>query len=95
MLSVTAYNRVETEREIPKLKLIYNKAKVRHFVESLLPVSSVQYNIGGTISLLLARISVLVKRQSRLQINSASLNLAGTAEMSGTLKQDTIDAMVT
>jgi hypothetical protein len=37
----------------------------------------------------------MVKRQSRPQINSASLNLAGTAEMSGTLKQDTIDAMVT
>lgn len=37
----------------------------------------------------------MVKRQSRPQINSASLNLAGTTEMSGTLKQDTIDAMVT
>lgn len=36
-----------------------------------------------------------VKRQSRPQINSVSLNLTGTAEMSGTLKQDTIDAMVT
>jgi len=43
----------------------------------------------------LARISILVKRQSRPQINSVSLNLTGTAEMSGTLKQDTIDAMVT
>ena len=40
------------------MKLIYNKAKVRHFVESLLPVSSVQYDIGGIISLLLARISI-------------------------------------
>ena len=37
----------------------------------------------------------MVKRQSRPQINSVSLNLAGTAEMSGTLKQGTIDAMVT
>ena len=37
----------------------------------------------------------MVKRQSRPQINSVSLNLTGTAEMSGTLKQDTIDAMVT
>ena len=40
------------------MKLIYNKAKVRHFVESLLPISSVQYDIGGIISLLLARISI-------------------------------------
>ena len=37
----------------------------------------------------------MVKRQPRPQINSASLNLVGTAEMSGTLKQGTIDAMVT
>jgi len=43
---------------MPKLKFIYNKAKMRHFGESLLPVSSVQYNIGGIISLLLARISI-------------------------------------
>ena len=51
------HNRVETEREIPKLKLIYNKTKVRNLEESLLPISSVQCNIGGSISLLLARIS--------------------------------------
>ena len=51
------YNRVETEREIPKLKFIYNKTKVRHLGESLLPISSVQCNIGGSISLLLARVS--------------------------------------
>ena len=34
---------------------------MRHFGESLLPVSSVQYNIGGIISLLLARISIWYK----------------------------------
>jgi len=37
----------------------------------------------------------MVKSQSRPQISRASLNLASTAEMSGTLKQETIDAMVT
>ena len=53
-----SHNRVETERERPKLKFIYNKTKVRHLEESLLPISNVQYNIGGSISLLLARVSI-------------------------------------
>ena len=39
------------------LEFIFNKSKVRHFGESLLPISSVQCNIGGSISLLLARVS--------------------------------------
>jgi hypothetical protein len=38
------------------LKFIYNKTKDRHFEESLLPICGVQHNIGGSISLLLARI---------------------------------------
>ena len=40
-----------------KLKFIFDKSKVRHLGESLLPISSVQYDIGGSISLLLARVS--------------------------------------
>lgn len=53
-----SYKRVEDIEVQPKLKFIYNKTKNRHFGESLLPISSVQCNIGGSISLLLARNSI-------------------------------------
>lgn len=58
MCFIIFLKRVEDIEVQPKLKFIYNKAKIDTLGESLLPVSSVQYNIGSSISLLLARISI-------------------------------------
>lgn len=58
-----------------KLKFIFDKSKVRYLEESLLPISSVQYDIGGSISLLLARVSTFNASVALIGVAFQTLNL--------------------